>query len=346
MSFQKYSNNKEGSKNDFVASVSEAKNATEKEGKFTALKDKLELSAMKGNEEDKAKFETLQKLPELAQNIFDKLQENGQNQNVRYTAKLVEKDNVGKDGTVYAKEGDLQMSITIPTSKDRKLMANIDIADDGSLKVGYVSATDKNQTKEITKKDGEKTQIPVQLGIKDFSDREKDIFNLITDNASQREKVDYSKAFDIKNQQVQNLKDAGYDVYVVKNKNKTQEYTNEQGETKQTNPDFINFGQVEDGTPAIQYSIASPQNVAEGKKPLPNTLEITVTTNGDIDDIAKVEFKKDGDKTKAVKESLDPTTLDDSIVSALTTIKEKLEKQDVPFDKKDNAKAKDTQIKE
>ncbi len=300
----------------FVTTCEEAHTATETTGKYSAIKDKLELAAMKGDEKAKAQFEMLDKLPEFAQGIYDTLKENGQNQNVRYTAKIVDKDSVGKDGTVYEKAGDLKLSLTIMTGKDRKLIMDVEQGEDG-LKAGYIKAEDKTVTKQITKKDGTTTQVPEKLGYDDFTEREQEIFKLIAPKKDvEREKKDWTKAYETKRNQVAALKDAGFDVYVtLDKKSEPKQEIADDGTMYENYRENITFGE-KDGVPAIAYTVTSPKEPKKGEA-LPYPIEIIVSIDGEAKEFSKIEFAEEEGKFKANKTVISLSDMDERIANAL-----------------------------
>jgi len=313
---------------EFVTTCEEAHTASETKGKFTQIKNEIrvELADAKdeGNEakvsELSEKLATLQKLPQYAQGIYDTLKENGHNQNVRYTAKMIEKDNVGKDGTVYAQKGDLEFKVTVKTGKDRSMIINVGQNEEGNLVTGYIKVEDKTITKEVAKADGGTFRVSEEIKIKDFTDREKAIYNLISPNAGKEKEnkensVDHTLAYNVKNEQVKNLRDAGYDVYIVLDKSKPRTYSIN-GEEHQGFKERISYAQV-DGVDAISYTIASPREPKEGLKALPFSIESFIDVNGNALGVNKLEFTYDAEseKTNVVKTEISLSDLDESIAN-------------------------------
>lgn len=283
----------------FTTSCEEAHTSSQKvgEGAFSVLRDKLELASLKGDTEAKAKMETLDQLKAYAESNYDKLKENGHNQNVRFTAKLIDKDNVGKDGTVYDKAGDLKMTMTINTGRDRKLIVPVVANEEGKLDAGFVYAEDKREIERIAEtKDGKKFEVYKKLTLKDMSDRERDIVQLVTGKDFSKELTDFAKAYATKREQIDAFKEAGYAVYVAREKEPSGTYIDKAtGEEKPSYKELVEYGtdvingeQVE----CIQYTLHSPSpaKIEAGMKALPFSLEIAVAETGECTGVKKLEF--------------------------------------------------------
>jgi len=312
-------NNNGDEKKAYVATVEEA-HAPNQQGKFSEIHDKLELASLKGDEQAKANLTLLDKLPELAQDIFNKVQESGNNQNVRYTAKLVSADQIGKDGTVYAKAGDLEMSIKVQTAKDRSMNIAVDIAD-GELKAGYIKVEDKALSHEVAKKDGSGT-FPVydKIEFKDFSDREKAIFKAIADKGGEQEKTDWKPAFAVKRELMDALKAEGVDAYVAVDKNKPREYTTSDGEKKTGYDERISFAKVND-VDVVLFTVQSTKDGKEGMERLENPIEIALSADGEVQAVNKVEFEQTADgKFKPVKTPVEASDVPKGFASAMDKI--------------------------
>lgn len=308
-----------GEKKEFVATVSPATNNSGVCA-FQNLSDKLELAGMKGDADAKAKFDTLQKLPVLAQEIFDKVQESGNNQSVTYTARQITADQIGKDGTVYAKAGDLDMSITVKTGNGRKMIIDVD-EKDGDLKVGFIKVEDKALSHEVAKKDGSGT-FPVydKIEFKDFSDREKAIFKAIADKGSEQEKADWKPAFAVKRELMDALKAEGVDAYVAVDKNKPREYTTSDGQTKTGYDERIAFGKVND-TDVVLFTVQSTKDGKEGMERLENPIEIALSADGEVQAVNKVEFEQTADgKFKPVKTPVEASDVPKGFANAMDKI--------------------------
>jgi len=282
-----------GEKKEFVATVSPATNNSGVCA-FQNLSDKLELAGMKGDADTKAKFDTLQKLPVLAQEIFDKVQESGNNQNVTYTAKQITADQTGKDGTVYAKAGDLDMSITVKTGNGRKMIIDVE-EKDGDLKAGFIKVEDMNLTHDVAKKDGSGTfPVPDKIDFKDFTDREKAIFKAIADKGEQtQEKADWKPAFAVKRELMDAIKAEGVDAYVALDKSKPREYTDKEGNQKTGYDEKITFGTVGKENVMI-FSIQSAKDAQNG---LTDPIRFSLSADGDVQAVEKVTFKQENGKT-------------------------------------------------
>ena len=312
----------------YQTSVEESHPSSKEHGAFTDVRKDLRLAILDGKDAGKdvsaeqAKLDTLDKLPEFAKDVYNKLQESGNNQNVRYTAKVVKEDNIGKDGKVYAKAGDLQMSMTIQTGKDRKLNVPIEVAEDGSLKAGFITAEDKTKVERtVNTKDGKSFDVYEKIGFKDMTDREKDIVQIVSgkDFSKNNEKTDFSKAYAVKREQLDALKSAGYDAYISKDKSKEDgTYKDTEGNEHPSYKDRIEYGSVDiegESKEAIAYTLNSPK---ESNKPLPFSIEVIVTAEGEVAELNKVEFsqKEDG-KYDVVKSPVSLADLDPVIANAL-----------------------------
>lgn len=281
-----------GEKKEFVATVSPATNNSGVCA-YQNLADKLELAGMKGDTNAKAKFDTLQKLPVLAQEIFNKVQESGNNQNVTYTAKQITADQTGKDGTVYAKAGDLDMSITVKTGNGRKMILDVD-EKDGDLKTGFIKVEDMNLTHEVEKKDGSgKFPVPDKIEFKDFTDREKTIFKAISDKGGEQEKADWKPAFAVKREIMNAIKAEGVDAYVALDKNKPREYTDKEGNQKTGYDEKISFGKVGEENVMI-FSIQSARDAQNG---LTDPIRFSLSSDGDVQTVEKVTFAQENERT-------------------------------------------------